>query len=164
MTEQSERDIRPAEPLTSSELVFPSDLNTHGTMFGGNLVAMMDKCAGLCVGRWCNRTTVTASIDAIQFCVPVRQGQMVEALARIVYVGRTSCMVKVMVHAHDLLSGDRFFCCEGYFTMVGVDTHGRPVVLPMIPVETEEERLAWETAAQIKEAMLQRRMQLRNKL
>lgn len=162
MTDNANREIRRAMPLVMHELVFPSDLNTHGTMFGGKVVAMMDKCAGLCVARWSNRMQVTASIDAIQFALPIRQGQMVEALARIVYVGNTSCMVQVTVHANDLLSGDRCFGCEGYFTMVGVDAHGRPVSLPMIPVETEEEQRDWDYAEQIKHTMLQRRKEKRD--
>ncbi|MBN2082630.1 acyl-CoA thioesterase [bacterium] len=150
--------IRP-EPLAMYELVFPSDLNPHGSMFGGRVLAMMDKCAGLCVGRWCNRIPVTASIDAIQFVTPIRQGQMIEARAQIVHVGRSSCMARVSVYADDMLSADRFFCCEGYFTMVGIDAHGRPVVLPQIPVETDEEKRQWEIAAKIKENLLARRAQ-----
>lgn len=152
-----ERETRPAENLNMFELVFPSDLNAHGTMFGGRVVALMDKCAGLCVGRWSRRTPVTASIDAIQFGIPIRQGQMVEIEARVVYVGNTSCVVRVEVHAQELQSADRFFCCEGYFTMVCLDSSGTPVTLPQIPVESAAEQREWETAKEIKERMLARR-------
>lgn len=157
MSETPNRVTKAAEPLTMHNLVFPSDLNANGTMFGGTVVAMMDICAGLCVMRWCNRPTVTASIDAIQFRAPIHQGQMVEVVAQIVYVGRTSCVVRVHVYGHDLVSSDRYFCCEAYFNMVAVDAHGRPAQLPMIPVETEEQRLEWEHGREIKEAMLKRR-------
>jgi len=157
MNDQAQRATRAAEPLTMHNQVFPNDLNPHGTMFGGFVVAMMDVCAGLCVMRWCNRVAVTASIDAIQFHSPIRQGQMVEVVARVVYVGNTSCVVKTMVFAHDLLSSDRFYCCEGYFTMVGVDAHERPAQLPLIPLESEQERQEWAHAKEIKEAMLKRR-------
>jgi acyl-CoA hydrolase len=161
MQEPRKREVRPAEPLTMYELVFPGDLNYYGTMFGGNVVALMDKCAAICVGRWCNRTPVTASIDAIQFGTPIRQGQIVEIHAEVLHVGTASCIVRVVVAAHDMHAGDRFFCCEGYFCMVGVDTHGRPVALPGIPVETEAERRNWEHGAEIREAMLKRRAQSR---
>jgi acyl-CoA hydrolase len=155
------RETRPAENLKMFELVFPSDLNAHGTMFGGRVVALMDKCAGLCVGRWSRRTPVTASIDAIQFGIPIRQGQMVEIEARIAYVGNTSCVARVEVHAQELQSGDRYFCCEGYFTMVCLDSNGTPVTLPLIPVETDAEREEWETARAIKERLLARRRSAR---
>ncbi|HES58558.1 MAG TPA: acyl-CoA thioesterase [Firmicutes bacterium] len=156
-----ERETRPAENLKMFELVFPSDLNAHGTMFGGRVVALMDKCAGLCVGRWSRRTSVTASIDAIQFGIPIRQGQMVEIEARVAYVGNTSCVVRVEVHAQELERADRFFCCEGYFTMVCLDANGTPATLPLIPVTTEAERQEWETARAIKERLLARRRSVR---
>lgn len=164
MTGENQHEIRAAEPLTMFELVFPGDLNSHGTMFGGKVLAQMDKCAGMCVRRWCHQTPVTASIDAIQFCTPIHQGQMVETRAYVVYVGRTSCMVKVTVYADDTTTGDRHFCCEGYFTMVGVDAAGRPTALPRIPLDSAEQREEWEAAEQIKQAMLKRREQARRRL
>ena len=159
MDNDNNREERRAEPLTMYELVFPSDLNSHGTMFGGRVMAQMDKCAGMCVRRWAHLTPVTASIDAIQFCAPIHQGQMVETTARVVYVGRTSCMVKVAVYADDTETGAKHFCCEGYFTMVGVDADGKPGMLPTFPVESAEEKAEWEIAAKIKQAMLERRRQ-----
>lgn len=151
------RQTKKAEPLTMYELVFPSDLNAHGSMFGGRVVALMDKCAGMCSGRWATRTVVTASIDAIQFGIPIRQGQMVEIVSNIVYVGQTSCVVQIRVFAQDIDSSEKAYCCEGYFTMVGVNAQGEPVELPMIPVETEEQQIQWEAAKEIKSAMLARR-------
>ena len=144
------------------ELVFPGDLNALGTMFGGKVIALMDKCAGLCVSRWCNRIAVTASIDAIQFTAPIRQGQMVEGRAHVIYVGNTSCLVEVDVHATDLQSGDRFFCCTGYFTMVALDAHGNPVRLPRLPLDTPEQQADWELGEAIKTDLLKRRAAKRN--
>jgi acyl-CoA hydrolase len=157
MAAMSSVKIKPAEPLTMYEIVFPGDLNANGTMFGGKVVAMMDICAGLCASRWSNRPVVTASIDAIQFCQPLRQGQMVECRAEVAYVGRTSCVVRVRVTGEDLSNGDRFHCCAGWFNMVGMDAHGRPVPLPQIPVEDEAAKTLWEQGKEIKEAMLARR-------
>jgi acyl-CoA hydrolase len=151
-----------AEPLVMCELVFPSDLNSQGTMFGGKVIALMDKCAGLCASRWCKRVAVTASIDAIQFTTPIRQGQMVEAGAKVIFVGTTSCLVEVDLYATDLLAGDKFFCCTGYFTMVAIDAHGKPVRLPRLPVETPEQQADWERGAKIKAELLERRASRRN--
>jgi acyl-CoA hydrolase len=138
-------------------MVFPGDLNSNGIMFGGKVIAQMDVCAGMCVARWARRPCVTASIDAIQFKAPVRQGQMVEVDARLVYVGNTSCIVHVRVLAHSHTTGDACFTCEGYFTMVCPDENGRPVPLPTIPVETAEDRRAWDLAHEIKQQLLARR-------
>jgi acyl-CoA hydrolase len=157
MPTDEKREVRQAEPLAMYELVFPGDLNTHGTMFGGKVIALMDKCAGLCVGRWAKGTPVTASVDAIQFHSPIHQGQMVEVKAQVAFVGRTSCVVKVVVFACNLASDKRLFCCEGYFNMVRVDDQGRPVELPMIPVKGADQQREWERAAEVKRAMLGRR-------
>ena len=157
----TERETRAAEPLTMYELVFPSDLNPHGSMFGGKVVALMDKCAALCVARWLRRPVVTASIDTIQFLAPIRQGQMLEVASRIGFVGRTSCIVKCSVRGHDLNTGDVFPCCEGFFSLVGTDMHGRPTMLPMIPVETEEAQREWAAAERIRQDMLKRREESR---
>jgi acyl-CoA hydrolase len=89
---------------------------------------------------------------------------MVETTARVVYVGRTSCMVKVTVFAEDLDSSNQVFCCEGYFTMVGLGTTGKPESLPLIPVNTDEQRAEWEIAEVIKQAMLKRREQARGRI
>jgi acyl-CoA hydrolase len=154
----SEREVRPALPLTTYQMVFPGDLNSGGVMFGGKVIALMDVCAGMCVGRWARRAPVTASIDAIQFSAPVRQGQMIEVTARIIFVGNTSCMVHCRVLAHNHVTGDICFTCEGYFTMVCLDENGRPVgPLPLIPVETPEQQQDWQLALHIREQLLARR-------
>ncbi|MEZ5339639.1 MAG: acyl-CoA thioesterase [bacterium] len=157
MASEKQRETRRAEPLETFEVVFPQDLNPMHTMFGGAVVALMDKAAGIVVSRWARRPAVTASIDAIQFLTPLRQGQMVQISAHVVYVGKSSCMARVQVWGNDISSGDRHFCCEGYFTMVTMDANFRPVGLPLIPVETDEEKTQWEYARQIKQAMLERR-------
>jgi acyl-CoA hydrolase len=153
--------MRAAEPLTMHEIVFPSDLNPHGTMFGGKVVAVMDICATLCASRWSNRPVVTASIDAIQFSAPIRQGQMIEVEARMVYVGRTSCVARVEVRAEDLRTGDRFDCCEGFFNIVAVDAYGKPVMMPDLLIETDAQRREWELAKEMKDQLLARREKAR---
>ena len=151
------REVRAAPPLATYEMVFPGDLNSGGVMFGGRVVALMDLCAGMCVSRWARRAAVTASIDAIQFRAPVRQGQMIETRARIIYVGNTSCMVHCRVTAQNVVTGDACFTCEGYFTMVCLDENARPVALPLIPVETPEQQQDWQLAEHIKAQLLARR-------
>lgn len=151
------REVRSAEPLTTYQMVFPGDLNSNGIMFGGNVVALMDVCSGMCVARWARRPCVTASIDAIQFRAPIRQGQMVEVSARIVYVGNTSCMVRCRVQAHNHVTSDACFTCEGFFTMVCPDENGRPVALPTIPLDSPAAEADWAHAHDIKQQLLARR-------
>jgi len=54
----------------------------------------------------------------VDFHVPVRQGQLVELVARIVSTGRTSMKVEVEL------------------CLVALDAHGRPAPVPALPAPT----------------------------
>src|SRR5690606_23283590 len=94
-------------PVTEArmlEIVFPDHTNHLGTLFGGQALAWMDKAAFIAASRFARRTVVTARSEQVDFRLPIRQGQLVETIARVVEVGRTSMQVEVDVVAEDLLS------------------------------------------------------------
>ena len=64
----------------------------------------------------------------------MRKGQLVETIARVAKVGRTSMRVDVDLVAEDLLTGDRKLCTRGRYVMVALDKLGRPVQAPPLPV------------------------------
>jgi acyl-CoA hydrolase len=114
------------------EMVFPGETNHYGTLFGGRALAMMDKAAFIAASRYARRTIVTASSERVDFHVPVRQGQLVELVARIVMTGRTSMTVSVDLIAEDLLSGARNLATRGRFVLVALDSMGRPTPIPAL--------------------------------
>lgn len=114
------------------EMVFPQQTNHYGTLFGGQALALMDKAAFICASRYARRTVVTASSEKCDFHVPVRQGQLVELIARIIATGRTSLTVEVDLYAEDLLTGDRQLGTRGRFVMVALDAHEKPAVVPAL--------------------------------
>ncbi|MES1176421.1 MAG: acyl-CoA thioesterase [Myxococcales bacterium] len=114
------------------EMVFPEQTNHLGTLFGGQALAMMDKAAFIAASRYARRAVVTASSERVDFHVPVRQGQLVELLARVVATGNTSLTVEVKLFSEDLLSGERKLCTQGRFVLVAVDESGqKSSVLPL---------------------------------
>jgi acyl-CoA hydrolase len=115
---------------TLLESVFPTDTNPQGTLFGGQLVAWMDKAAGIAAMRRARRTVVTAAIENITFKVPIYVGDLVELDARVVSVGRTSLQVEVEVVREDPFSAQRMPCTVGRFTMVALDDEHRPTPVP----------------------------------
>jgi acyl-CoA hydrolase len=115
------------------EIVFPDHANHLGTLFGGQALAWMDKAAFLAASRYARRTVVTARSEQVDFQLPIRVGQMVEIVARMASVGRSSMQVDVELIAEDLLSGDRRLCTRGSFTMIALDSDGRPVGVPALP-------------------------------
>ncbi len=116
--------------VTMVEVVFPGQTNHHGTLFGGSALAMMDKAAFVAATRRARSTLVTVASDRVEFHAPARTGDIVEATARVVHVGRTSLSVEVSITAEELLTGDRRPITTGTFTFVAVDDEGHPTPIP----------------------------------
>lgn len=117
------------------EIVFPDHTNHLGTLFGGQALAWMDKAAFVVATRYARRTVVTARSEQVDFRAPVRQGQLVELVARIVGVGNSSMQVEVELIAEDLLSGDARLATRGRFTMIALDAHGKPTTIRQLEPE-----------------------------
>ena len=113
--------------------VFPTDTNPRGNLFGGTLVSWMDTAAGVAAMRRARQVVVTAKIEDIEFKVPILQGELVEVIARVVSVGRTSMRVRVDVSKEDPLTGESEACTTGHFTLVAIGADRTPV--PVDPVD-----------------------------
>lgn len=153
----SERPSRRAPVVTMSDIVLPGQTNNHGTMFGGEVLAMMDKAAALAALRFCRQQVVTASTERIDFRTPIRRGDLIDMVARVIYAGTTSMIVRIDAWTERPLSGERHWCTTGYYSMVSVDDEGRPCPIPRLLVETEAEHADWEHGAKIK-ASIQARL------
>lgn len=108
------------------EIVFPDHANHLGTLFGGQALAWMDKAAFIAATRYARRTVVTARSEQVDFHVPVRQGQLVELVACIGNVGRSSMEVEVELFTEDPHAGTRHLCTRGRFVMIALDANGKP--------------------------------------
>jgi acyl-CoA hydrolase len=120
------------------EMVFPGQTNHYGTLFGGQALALMDKAAFITASRYARTTVVTASSEKCDFHLPVRQGQLVELVSRVVATGRTSMTVTVDLYAEDLLSGVRQLGTRGSFVLVSLDSEGRPTPVPQLSPKVSE--------------------------
>jgi uncharacterized protein (TIGR00369 family) len=110
-----------------AELVMPNRTNHHGTLFGGHALGLMDHAGWVAATRCARRTMVTVASDRVEFKVPVRAGQLVELVAKVTRVGRTSVTVGVDMYAEDVASGERRLATSGSFVFVAIDDDGRPV-------------------------------------
>ena len=122
------------EPLRIVEIVFPTDTNSQGSLFGGHALSLMDRLAFIVASRFARKPVVTVSTDKVEFLAPVKVGNLIELIGRISRVGRTSITVEIEMYAEDLLSGERHLCTTGRSVMVAVDANGRPT-----PVEATKE-------------------------
>lgn len=139
------------------EIVFPNDTNPYGTMFGGAAYALMDRAAFLAANAFSRQNAVTASSEHVDFTIPIRQGDIVEAVARVVYTGRTSMVVRVDLNARSPLEADWRRCTSGLFTMVAVDGDGVPQPVPQLVPRTDAERAEWDAAREVRELARSRR-------
>jgi acyl-CoA hydrolase len=123
----------------TSELMMPEHANNMGHVFGGVILSMMDKCAAIAAFRHSRAGVVTASIDRVDFREPILLGDLVVMKASVNYVGRSSMEVGVRVEAEDLMTGRRRHTNSCYLTFVAVDRNGRPIEVPGLEPETEDE-------------------------
>lgn len=119
-------------PLQSLDTVFPEHTNTKGTAFGGWIVSIMDKAAGMAATRHAKGDTVTVRIEEITFSLPLRVGDAVRTLAEVVKTGNTSMTVRVSVHKHILASGEEELAAEGRFVFVAIDENGKSRSVPAL--------------------------------
>jgi acyl-CoA hydrolase len=143
----------------TSELMMPQDANNLGHVFGGVILAMMDKTAAVAAYRHARQPCVTVSIDRVDFREPIYVGNLVVMKASVNTVGRTSMEVGVRVEAEDLLTGLRRHTNSCYLTFVAVDAEGRPVEVPGLVPETDDERRRFAAAQARRELRIGERRQ-----
>jgi acyl-CoA hydrolase len=117
----------PGLEVRLAELIMPNQTNHYGTLFGGHALGLMDHAGWIAATRCARRTMVTVASDRVEFKVPVRAGQLVELVARVSRIGRTSVTVAVDMYAEDVATGDRRLATSGSFVFVAIDDKGRPV-------------------------------------
>lgn len=134
--------------ITMSQIVLPYHANVAGNMHGGEVMKLMDSAAGAVAARHCLTNVVTASVTQLSFIEPIFVGDLVVCNARLIYTGRTSMEVFVNVKAEDLEKGSIKNVSEGYFFMVSLDRNGRPVEVPPLLIENEQEQKLFDDAKQ----------------
>ncbi|MCQ6563174.1 acyl-CoA thioesterase [Paenibacillus mendelii] len=126
--------------------VFPTDVNNHDTLFGGKLMSYIDDIASISASKLCRVTAVTASTDSVDFLHPIRPTDSVSLESFVTWTGKSSMEVFVKVIREDLKSGERKIAATAFLTFVALDKHNKPIPVPQVIPETEEERKLNETA------------------
>lgn len=132
--------------VQSRKLVMPDQINADGRLFGGQMMAWIDKIGAMAAQRHSNSEVVTASIDSLTFLSPVSLGDHVVMRGRLVYVGRTSMEVRVDVWKENPILETRFKCTRAFLTFVAIGKDGKGVPVPRLTLTTEEERHDFESA------------------
>ncbi len=139
MLEVAQQKFADESEVRVSELMLPSHSNFFGTVHGGHVLAVVDNIAYVCAARFAGATCVTAAVDRVDFHHPVRVGELLNLVARVVYAGRTSIEVEISVFAEDIQSGNVRHTNSCHLTMVAVH-EGKPVPVPTLVCRTREDK------------------------
>ena len=127
-------------------LVEPSQTNPMGNIHGGTIMKLVDQAAAAAAIRHAERIAVTASIDRLDFLNAVHVGDLVTLKSSVNYVHRTSMEVGVHIEAENLATGNVKHVASAYLIFVALDEKCRPVAVPPVIPETDEERLRFRQA------------------
>ena len=139
---------------TMTDLVLPSETNPLNNLFGGELLARMDRAASIAARRHSRRIVVTASVNHVAFNKAVPLGSVVTVEAKVSRAFKTSMEVYIDVWIDDRESGEKTKANEAIYTFVAVSETGSPVKIPTIIPVTEEEKLRYDGALRRKQLSL----------
>jgi acyl-CoA hydrolase len=132
--------------IVNTAQVLSCDLNNYNTLFGGILMKKLDDAATLSARRHSRvKECVTASTDSIDFLYPIHQTDSVCVESFVTYTGRTSMEIFCKVIAEDIMTGERRIAATAFLTFVALDENKRPVPVPEVIPETEEEKFLYNT-------------------
>jgi len=146
-----------ASKTTFARTMLPSDANPMGNVHGGEIMRLIDECAGAAATRHARQRVVTARVDELSFVAPVYVGNLVTARASVNDVGTKSMEVGVRVDAEDMLTGKTAHVSSAYLVFVAIAEDGKTASLPPVVAETDEERRRMAEAKVRRERRLARR-------
>lgn len=145
----------PSESATiTTDIVLPGETNPLNNLFGGELLARMDRAASISARRHTRRVCVTASVNNVAFNNAIPLGSVVTLEAKVSRTFKTSLEIFIDVWIEDRESGNRLKANEAIYTFVAVDERGKPVEIPPIIPETEIEKQRFEAALRRKQLSL----------
>lgn len=122
----------------------PKDTNAHGMVFGGTILAWIDMTAAMAAEKHSSSQVVTASIDSVSFHTPINIDDHVVLKAQITYVHHSSMEVAVKVIRDNPHTNTETLATEAFVTFVALDGDKKPMQVPALDLETEQEKLYFQ--------------------
>lgn len=142
--------------VSLSHLMLPQDANPAGNVHGGVIMKYIDNAAVVVAVRHSRAISVTASIDQLDFYVPMHVGELLTLTASLNFVGKTSMEIGVRVEGENLLTGDIKHVATAYLTFVALFDKNAPVrQVPDLILETDDQKRRNEEAKERRTFRLQ---------
>uniref|UniRef100_A0A3B3SSS7 Acyl-CoA thioesterase 7 n=1 Tax=Paramormyrops kingsleyae TaxID=1676925 RepID=A0A3B3SSS7_9TELE len=108
----------------------------------GVTMKLMDEVAGIVAARHCKTNIVTASVDAINFHRKIKKGCILTVSGRMTFTSKKSMEIEVFVDADNLVEADKgnYRAVTAFFTYISLDKEGKPLPVPPLKLENEEEQ------------------------
>lgn len=149
------RSKNPSESRTiMTDMVLPSETNPLNNLFGGELLARMDRAASIAARRHSRRITVTASVNHVAFNRSVPLGSVVTVEAAVSRAFKTSMEIFIDVWMEDRFTGEKTKANEAIYTFVAVDDTGKPTQVPELEPQTDLEKERFKAALRRKQLSL----------
>mgnify|MGYP002146376102 CR=1 FL=1 len=147
----------PSESVTTlTDLVLPGETNPLNNLFGGELLARMDRAASITARRHSRRICVTASVNHVAFNRAIPLGSVVTVESKVSRTFNTSMEIFIDVWIEDRESGIKNKANEAIYTFVAVDETGKPTKVPGLLIESIGQQAEWEAGQKRKELRIQR--------
>lgn len=149
---------RPSDScVTLTVLMGTQDSNNLGNVHGGVIMKLCDEAGAMAALKHARNTVVTVVVDRMSFDAPVQLGELVTFEAEVTWVGRTSIESRILVRAENMITGEITHTNRAYFLYVSIDGEGRPVPVPALLCESEDEKQRYEEALERQKIRLQLR-------
>lgn len=139
MNDTAGRSVRDST-VEMTEIVLPEDSNARGAIFGGRVLALVDKCAAVSAIRHARSEVTTVSFDSVEFRHAVRVGDILLLHGRMNAAFGSSMEIEVEVMAEEPATGARRLTTRALVTMVALGPDGRPTRVPRLVAESEDDR------------------------
>ena len=126
--------------------IFPNDLNSCDTAFGGTVLSLLDRIALVVAERHSEKVCVTVSIDAVHFLAPAKKGDNLIIQAKINRAWNSSMEIGLRVMSENAFNGEHHHILSAYFTFVALDSQGKPTKIAKLKPETPDEIRRYEEA------------------
>ena len=118
----------------------------------------IDEVAAVVAQRHSGANVTTASVDNLTFLKGAYQNDMVIIKGKVTWVGSTSMEVGVDTYVESL-SGERVRINNAHFMMIALDENDKPIEVPQLILETEDEKLAWEHGEERRRIRIRRKQE-----
>ena len=146
----------PNDSLTvMTNIVLPSETNYLDNLFGGELLARMDKACSISARRHAEtHRVVTAAVNQVSFIHPIPVGSIVKIEAKVSRAFTSSMEIIADVWWEEPTTGETIKTNQGIYTFVAVDDHNKPVTIPALMPLSQEDKDRFDAALRRKQLSL----------